>query len=104
MRKIAAGLLTAVILAGGFVAMALMGLLALLITDPFYPFLPVFAPLALGVMALAGYLAALVQRRLFPAHPDLKRWVKIAWAVAIIPLGLWAWGIHHVCTTPIHWQ
>lgn len=104
MRKFAAGLLAAVILAGGFVVMTLAGVLAALITDPQYPFLPVFGPLALGVLALAGYLMALVPKRLFPDHATLKHWALGAWVAALLPLGLWAWGVYHFFTMPMHWQ
>lgn len=103
-RKIGALLLAGVILLGGVFALALAGLLVALATDPFYPFLPFFAPLAIGAIGLAGYLMGKVVARLYPQHPDRKLWQGGAWAAAFVILGLWSYGLYDFFTTPMHWQ
>lgn len=96
--------LGAVILAGGVILMALAGILVLLATEPFYPFLPFFAPLALGIIWLAGHLTGRTVKRLFPEHPDQRAWIRNGWIVVIPALGLCAWGVYNLATTPLHWQ
>lgn len=104
LRKFGLILLMAAVLAGGFVLMALAGILVALVTDPFYPFLPFFAPLAVGVIFLAGWLIGRASVWLLATHPALRIWRGSGWAAAIILLGLWAWGVVDFFTTPMHWQ
>lgn len=104
LRKAWAALLFGAILAGGLLLVALAGLLVALLTDPFYPFLPFFAPLAIGIAWLAGHLMSRVVRGLFPAHPARQAWIRAGWAVAVLVLGLWAWGTYDLLTGPMHWQ
>lgn len=104
MRKLGAWVLAAAIGLGGMVMMALAALIALLITDPLYPFLPVFLPLALLVIWLDGWMMGRVPGWLFPDHPDRRRWTQIGWAVAILGLSAWGLAVYHLCTMQIHWQ
>lgn len=104
MRKLGAMLLAAMLLAGGSILVALAGLLVMLLTEPFYPFWPFFLPLAIGIALLAAHLAARMLRRLFPDHPERRRWTRIAWALIAVVLGLVAWGVGDLLTGPMHWQ
>lgn len=104
LRKFGLILLIAAVLAGGFVLMALAGILVALVTDPFYPFLPFFSPLAAGIIFLAGWLIGRASAWLLPADPALRIWRWSGWTAAILLLGLWAWGVADFFTTPMHWQ
>lgn len=104
MRKIAALLLAAVICVGGMIVMALAGILAALITEPFYPFWIAFAPLGIAVALFTAWLAGRVPPWLYPAHQDRQLWTRIAWAVSLSLSGLWSYGVADVLTSPMHWQ
>ncbi|MBL8710969.1 MAG: hypothetical protein JNL25_17375 [Rhodospirillaceae bacterium] len=104
LRKVAAALLCGAILAGGLLLVALAGLLVRLLTEPFYPFLPFFAPIAIGIVWLAGHLLSRVVIGFFPAHPARQAWIRAGWVIAVVVLGLWAWGTYDLLTGPMHWQ
>ena len=70
MREFGAWLLAAAIGLGGMILMALAGLAALLITDPVYPFWPVFLPLALLVTAAVAWMMGRIPLWLFRDHPE----------------------------------
>jgi hypothetical protein len=103
-RKLGAGLLAAAIALGGLVLMVLAGLIALLITDPLYPFAPVFLPLALLVAWLTAWMMGRVPLWVFRDHPDRRRWTRIGWVVTILGLAAWGAGVYHLATMQIHWQ
>lgn len=102
--KLGALLLAGAILAGGGILLVLAGILVALITEPFLPFFPFFAPLALGILWLAGHLMGKVVKGMFPGHPDSRAWILGGWGAVIVLLGLWAWGVYDTLTSPIHWQ
>lgn len=104
MRILGAWLLAAAIGLGGMVLMVLAGLIALLITDPLFPFAPVFLPLALLVVWFTAWMMGRVPLWLYKDHPDRRRWTHIGWAVAILGLAAWGAGIYHLATMQIHWQ
>jgi hypothetical protein len=103
-RKLGATLLAAAIALGGMVLMVAAGLIALLITDPLYPFAPVFLPLAILVIWLIAWMMGRVPLWLFPDHPGRRRWTHIGWAVTILGLAAWGAGVCHLATMQIHWQ
>ena len=104
MRKFAALALGAAICVGGMVVMILAGILAALITDPFYPFWSAFAPLGAAAALFTAWIAGRVPAWLYPAHPDRKLWTRIAWALSLAISGLWSYGVAGVLGSPMHWQ
>jgi hypothetical protein len=103
-RKFGAWLLATAIGLGGMILMALAGLVALLITDPIYPFWPVFLPLAILVTAATAWMMGRIPRWLFHDHPERRFWEHLGWGVAILGMATWGFGVYHFCTMPIHWQ
>lgn len=103
-RKVVAWVAVVAIAIGGAFLMALAGLLALLITDPIYPFLPVFLPLGLLATVLIAWLMGRIPVWLFPGHPDQRLWTRIGWAGVILGMAAWGTGVGHFCTMPMHWQ
>jgi hypothetical protein len=104
LRKVAAFIMAAVICVGGMVLMVLAGILAVLLTDPVYPFWAAFAPMGLAVALLTAWAAGRVRPWLYPAHPTRQLWPRIAWAVSLAVNGLWGYGVADVLTSPINWQ
>ena len=104
MRKFAALLLVAVICVGGMVLMVLAGILAALITDPFYPFWAAFGPLGAAAALFTAWAAGRVPSWLYPAHPNGQFWTRIAWGISLAVSGLWGYGVADVLTSPMHWQ
>ena len=104
MRKVTLFILAAIICVGGMVVMVLAGILAALITDPFYPFWSAFAPLGLAAALFTAWLMGRVPSWLYPAHPNGKLWTRIAWAASLSVSGLWGYGVADVLTSPMHWQ
>jgi len=104
LRKIAAFILAAVICVGGMALMVLAGILAALITDPFYPFWAAFAPLGLAAALVTAWAAGRVPSWLYPSHPARQLWTRIAWAVSLAVSGFWGYGVADVLTSPMHWQ
>lgn len=102
--KLGASMLAGAILAGGAILLVLAGILVALITDPFLPFFPFFAPLVVGILWLAGHLMGKVVKGMFPGHPDSRAWILGGWAVVVVILGLWAWGVYDTLSSPMHWQ
>jgi hypothetical protein len=101
LRKIAAIVVAAIICVGGMVIMVLAGILAVLITDPFWA---AFAPLGLAAALFTAWLMGRVPSWLYPAHPNGKLWTRIAWAVSLAVSGFWGYGVADVLTSPMHWQ
>jgi len=104
LRKFGAWVLAAAVALGSMVLMILSGVIALLITDPIYPFWPVFLPLALLVIWLGAWMMGRVPVWLFKDHPAQRFWVRLARAVAVLGLAAWSIGVYHICTMQIHWQ
>ena len=104
MRKIAAFILAAVICVGGMALMVLAGILAALLTDPFYPFWIAFAPLGGVAVLFTAWLVGRVPSWLYPTHPARQLWTRIAWAVSLTISGFWGYGVADVLTSPMHWQ
>ncbi len=106
LRKVGAWLLAAAIGIGGAVAMALAGLVALLITDPALSFLA----------GLPGRLRCWWRSRRrgswvgfrkpgsYPSHPAGRRWTWLGWGLSGLGMAACAAGIYRLCTMPIHWQ
>jgi hypothetical protein len=104
LRKFAALILAAVICLGGMALMVLAGILAALLTEPFYPFWAAFAPLGLAAALFTAWLAGRVPTWLYPTHPARQLWTRIAWAVSLAVSGLWGNGVAGVLGSPMHWQ
>ncbi len=104
MRKFGACLLAVAVGIAGMTLMFLAGIVAVLITDPLYPFAPVFLPLALLVVALTAWAMGRVPLWLYPTHPDRLKWTRIGQAVGFLGMSLWGIGIYRFCTMPMHWQ
>lgn len=104
LRKVAALVFGAAICGGGMVVMILAGILAALITDPFYPFWAAFAPLGGAAALFTAWIAGRVPAWLYPNHPDRKLWTRIAWVVSLAISGFWGYGVADILTSPMHWQ
>jgi len=103
-RKIGAWLLAVGVGIAGGVLMVLAGVAALLITDPIYPFWPVFLPLALLVAGFTSWMMGRVPVWLYPLHPDRQRWTRLGRIIAGLCMVALALGVYRLCTMPIHWQ
>lgn len=84
--------------------MVLAGILAALITDPFYPFWSAFAPLGVAAALFTAWIAGRIPAWLYPTHPDRKLWTRIAWGVSLAISVLWGYGVADVLSSPMHWQ
>lgn len=104
MRKLGAWIVAAMIALFGMALMALAGIAAALITDPIYPFLPAYLPLALLAGGFIVFLMGRVPGWIFPAHPDRRQWARIGRGVAALGLLAWGYGVYVFCTMPMHWQ
>ena len=104
MRQVGAWLLAVAIGIAGAVLMVLAGLVALLITDPIYPFWPVFLPLALLATGLIAWTMGRIPAWLYPSHPDRQRWSRLGQVVAALAMAGGGLGVYHLCTMQIHWQ
>ncbi|WP_374384345.1 hypothetical protein [Dongia sp.] len=104
MKKIGAWVVAILIALGGMVLMAGAGIMAVLITDPIYPFLPVYLPLALATGAFVAFLMGRVPFWFFADHPDRRRWGRVGQGLALLGMLAWGYGIYVFCTMPMHWQ